>query len=56
MKPSDASSTKLIIIHELYFSKGDDFIKLVKHMVPKALVGLEVVTVKTDGWVFTFTL
>ena len=26
------------------------------HMVPKALIGLAVVTVKTDGWVFTFRL
>ena len=26
------------------------------HMVPKALVGLAVVTIKTDGWVFTFRL
>ena len=24
------------------------------HMVPKALIGLAVVTIKTDGWVFTF--
>ena len=26
------------------------------HMVPKALIGLAVVTVKTDGWVTTFRL
>ena len=27
-----------------------------EHMVPKALIGLAVVTVKTDGWVITFRL
>ena len=26
------------------------------HMVPKALIGLAVVTIKTDGWVFIFRL
>ena len=27
-----------------------------QHMVPKALIGLAVVTMKTDGWVFIFRL
>ena len=33
---------------------GGSKIILVTHKVPRALIGLEVVTIKTKGYVFTF--